>query len=312
MTAQNNQLPKGTKLSHYVIASTISMGGFGIVYLAVDARTKKHVVIKEYLPTRLAQREKNLNVVPIADNCKGKLYEGRQLFLLEVSALKKLDHPNIVHITDSFEAFETVYLVMQYTPGENLQTLITRQKGGIKEKIIRNIFPPLIDGIRQVHDNNLVHLDIKPGNILIQQNNSPILLDFGAVIRKDMSRTMQPNPVITAGFSPVEQHNLKGYCGPWTDIYAIGATMRACIEGKAPPKATDRQMTDNMKPAVVAFKRKYSHELLEALDWAMEVDAMLRPQNVDEFLNAFHKPGEASSDSIMGRITKHLPWGKAG
>ena len=312
MTAQNNQLPKGTKLSHYVIASTISMGGFGIVYLAVDARTKKHVVIKEYLPTRLAQREKNLNVVPIADNCKGKLYEGRQLFLLEVSALKKLDHPNIVHITDSFEAFETVYLVMQYTPGENLQTLITRQKGSIKEKIIRNIFPPLIDGIRQVHDNNLVHLDIKPGNILIQQNNSPILLDFGAVIRKDMSRTMQPNPVITAGFSPVEQHNLKGYCGPWTDIYAIGATMRACIEGKAPPKATDRQMTDNMKPAVVAFKRKYSHELLEALDWAMEVDAMLRPQNVDEFLNAFHKPGEASSDSIMGRITKHLPWGKAG
>jgi len=312
MTVQNNQLPKGTKLSHYVIASTISAGGFGIVYLAVDTRTKTQIVIKEYLPTRLAQREKNLNVVPIDDTCKGKLYEGRQLFLLEVSALKKLNHPNIVHITDSFEAFETVYLVMQYTPGENLQTLITRQKGSINEKIIRNIFPPLIDGIRQVHDNNLVHLDIKPGNILIKKDNSPILLDFGAVIRKDMSRTMQPNPVITAGFSPVEQYNLKGYCGPWTDIYAIGATMRACIEGKAPPKATDRQITDKMKPAAVAFKRKYSSELLEALDWAMEVDPTLRPQNVDEFLNSFHKPGEESSGSIMGRLTKHLPWGKAG
>ena len=312
MTVQNNQLPKGTKLSHYIVASTISAGGFGIVYMAVDPRDKKTVVIKEYLPNRLAQRDEKLNVVPRANDCKGKLYEGRQLFLLEVSALKKLNHPNIVHIIDSFEQFETVYLVMEYTPGENLQNLISKYKGGFKEKIIRSIFPPLIDGIRQVHDNNLVHLDIKPGNILIQKNNSPILLDFGAVIRKDMSRTMQPNPVITAGFSPVEQHNLKGYCGPWTDIYAIGATMRACIEGKAPPKATDRQITDKMKPATIAFKRKYSQELLEAIDWAMEVDPTLRPQNVDQFLNSFHKPSEQSSDSIMKRFAKALPWGKAG
>lgn len=311
MTVQNNQLPKGTKLSHYIVASTISAGGFGIVYLAVDSRNKETVVIKEYLPNRLAQRDSNMNVVAKANDCKDRLYEGRQLFLLEVSALKKLDHPNIVQLTDSFEAFGTVYLVMKYTPGENLQTLISKYKAGFKEKIIRKLFPPLCDGIRQVHDHNLVHLDIKPGNILIQKDNSPILLDFGAVIRKDMSRTMQPNPVVTAGFSPVEQHNLKGYCGPWTDIYAIGATMRACIEGKAPPKATDRQITDKMKPATAAFKRKYSPELLEAIDWAMEVDPTLRPQNIDQFLNSFHKPGEQSSDSLMQRFAKALS-GKAG
>lgn len=311
MTVQNNQLPKGTKLSHYIVANTISAGGFGIVYLAQDSRNKETVVIKEYLPNRLAQRDANMNVVAKADDCKGKLYEGRQLFLLEVSALKKLDHPNIVKLTDSFEAFGTVYLVMKYTPGENLQNLIAKYKGGFKEKILRKLFPPLCDGIRQVHDHNLVHLDIKPGNILIQKDNSPILLDFGAVIRKDMSRTMQPNPVITAGFSPVEQHNLKGYCGPWTDIYAIGATMRACIEGKAPPKATDRQMTDKMKPATVAFKRKYSSELLEAIDWAMEVDPMLRPQTIDQFLNSFYKPDEQSSGSFMKRVTRALS-GKAG
>lgn len=294
-----------------MVANTISAGGFGIVYLAVDSRNKETVVIKEYLPNRLAQRDDKMNVVAKADDCKDRLYEGRQLFLLEVSALKKLDHPNIVQLTDSFETFGTVYLVMKYTPGENLQTLISKYKGGFKEKIIRKLFPPLCDGIRQVHDHNLVHLDIKPGNILIQKDNSPILLDFGAVIRKDMSRTMQPNPVITAGFSPVEQHNLKGYCGPWTDIYAIGATMRACIEGKAPPKATDRQITDKMKPATAAFKRKYSPELLEAIDWAMEVDPTLRPQNIDQFLNSFHKPGEQSSGSLMQRFAKALS-GKAG
>jgi len=311
MTLQNNQLPKGTKLSHYLVASTISAGGFGIVYLAVDSRNKETVVIKEYLPNRFAQRDAQFKVVPKSDDCKGKLYEGLQLFLLEVSALKKLDHPNIVRLTDSFGAFGTEYLVMKYTPGENLQQLIAKYKGGFKEKILRKIFPPLCDGLRQVHNNNLVHLDIKPGNILIQKDNSPILLDFGAVIRKNMSRTMQPNPVITAGFSPVEQHNLKGYCGPWTDIYAVGATMRACIEGKAPPKATDRQITDKMKPAVIAFKRKYSAELLEAIDWAMEVDPTLRPQSIDEFLNSFHNPDDQSSGSLIQRFTKVLS-GKAG
>lgn len=306
MTLQNNQLPKGTPLGHYKIHSTLSAGGFGIVYLAVNQQNSQPVVIKEYLPNRLAQREANFNVVAKADNCKDKLYEGRQLFLLEVSALKKLNHPNIVHISESFEAFNTVYLVMDYRPGVNLQDIISKQGGGLKENLLRTVFPPLIDGVRLVHNNNLLHLDIKPGNILIQKDNSPILLDFGAVIRKNMSRTMQPRPVITFGFSPVEQHDLKGYCGPWTDIYAIGATMRACIEGKPPPKATDRQERDKMKPATVAFKRKYSMELLEALDWAMEVDPLLRPQTIDEFLQAFHHPEQNTSGGLMSRVAKSL------
>jgi len=306
MTIQNNQLPKGTQLTRYIIGATLSAGGFGIVYLAQDSQTGQTVVIKEYLPNRLAQREANLNVVARDASCKDRLYEGRQLFLLEVNALKKLNHPNIVHITDSFEAFGTVYIVMDYRPGQNLQDIITKQGGNLKEKIIRTIFPPLIDGVRQVHSNNLLHLDIKPGNILVQKDWSPILLDFGAVMRKDMSRTVQQKPVITAGFSPVEQHNPKGYCGPWTDIYAIGATIRACIEGRAPPIATDRQEQDKMKPAAIAFKRKYSNELLEALDWAMEVDPMLRPQTIDEFLRAFHHPETKPTGGLMSRFTQSL------
>jgi len=312
MTIQNNQLPQGTALSRYIISATLSAGGFGIVYLAQDSQSGQTVVIKEFLPNRLAQREANLNVVAKDASCKDKLYEGRQLFLLEVNALKKLNHPNIVHITDSFEAFGTVYIVMEYRPGENLQHIVSNQGGNLKEKIIRTIFPPLIDGVRLVHNNNLLHLDIKPGNILVQKNFSPILLDFGAVMRKNMSRTVQQRPVITAGFSPVEQHNPKGYCGPWTDIYAIGATMRACIEGKAPPAATERQEQDKMKPAAVLFKRKYSVELLEALDWAMEVDPTLRPQTTDEFLQAFHHPETNPSGGLMGRLTQSLRSGKSG
>ncbi|WP_455199772.1 serine/threonine protein kinase [Kaarinaea lacus] len=313
MTVQNNQLPKGTELAHYVIAKTMSAGGFGIVYLAKDLRSEQVVVIKEYLPNKLAKREANLNVVPKADNCKAKLYEGRQLFLLEVSALKKLQHPNIVHITESFEAFGTVYIVMDYQPGQTLQHYISKSSGGFKEHVLRAIFPPFLDGVRLVHDNNLLHLDIKPSNILIKQDSTPILLDFGAVIRKNMSRTMQHRTVITSGFSPAEQYDEKGYCGPWTDIYAIGATMRTCIEGTPPPKSTDRQEKDNLKPAALVFKRKYSADLLGAIDWAMEVDALLRPQSVDEFLRAFNQGAdfENGSGMLSKLFPKRMPWGKA-
>lgn len=313
MTVQSNQLPKGTQLGHYTINKTLSAGGFGIVYLATDQRHEQTVVIKEYLPNKLAQRETDLTVIPRGDDCKAKLYEGRQLFLLEVSALKKLHHTNIVHITESFEAFGTVYIVMEYRPGKSLQYYINKSSGGFKEHVLRAVFPPLIDGVRLVHENNLLHLDIKPSNILIQKDGTPILLDFGAVIRKNMSRTMQHRTVITAGFSPVEQYDQKGYCGPWTDIYAIGATMRTCIDNSPLPKSTDRQEKDDLKPATIAFKRKYSADLLEALDWAMEVDPLLRPQTIDEFLRAFNQGADDGQDGgVFSKLfAKRMPWGKA-
>jgi serine/threonine protein kinase len=314
MTVPNNQLPKNTKVGHYTIHKTLNAGGFGIVYLATDQRNQQVVVIKEYLPNKLAQRDASLMVTPRNADCKGKLYEGRQLFLLEVSALKKLHHRNIVHITESFEAFDTVYIVMEYRPGRSLQDYINKSNGGFKEHVLRAIFPPLIDGLRLVHANNLLHLDIKPGNILIQKDGTPILLDFGAAIRKNMSRTVQHRTVITAGFSPVEQYDEKGYCGPWTDIYAIGATMRICIENAPLPVSIERREKDTLRPAAIAFKRKYSQDLLEAIDWAMEVDPLLRPQTIDEFLQAFHQGANNGKNAgVLSRLfAKRMPWGKAG
>jgi len=313
MTVQSNQLPQGTRLCQYTINKTLSAGGFGIVYLATDDRHGQVVVIKEYFPYKLAQRDADLAVIPRGDECKAQLYEGRQLFLLEVSALKKLHHPNIVRITESFEALGTIYLVMEYQPGKSLQHYIKKTNGGFKEHVLRAVFPPLIDGIRLVHQNNLLHLDIKPGNILIQKDGAPLLLDFGAVIRKNMSRTMQHRTVITAGFSPVEQYDQKGYCGAWTDIYALGATIRTCIDTTPLPKSLDRREKDQLKPATVAFKRKYSQDLLEALDWAMEVDPLLRPQTIDEFLGAFNRDAGDGQDSGMFSklFAKRMPWGKA-
>jgi len=135
---------------------------------------------------------------------------------------------------------------------------------------------------------------------------APVLLDFGAVHRTDMSRQFQPKSVITPGFSPIEQYEHKGYIGPWTDIYAIGATMRSCIEGNSPPDAKLRREQDSMRPAAVAFKRKYSQELLNAIDWAMEIDPTLRPQKIDQFFEALNQCALTAEENKSGGMFNRL------
>lgn len=298
MSQLESSLPAKTVLEHYRIQRTLSAGGFGIVYLATDLHSKEVVVIKEYLPKKMAHRVENLRVEPISLDCADSLSEGRKLFFQEASALAKLKHPNIVEVSNFFDANNTVYMVMPYKEGKNLQSYISKRQGQLSEIFLRTVFPPLLDGLRVVHEAGMLHLDIKPGNIHIQPGGSPILLDFGAVLRMQISRKLQPTPVVTPGFSPIEQYDSKGYIGPWTDIYAIGATLRACIEGRVPPDAKQRYIKDTLKPATQLFKRKYPTPLLAAMDWAMEVDPELRPQTIDELMDAFSKVdiNESSDD----------------
>ena len=301
MTQSDIALPAGTELEHYRIDHTLNAGGFGIVYLATDLQAEQQVVIKEYMPNKLAQRLPDGFVMPQGEQQQEHHNEGMRLFLQEAAALIKLKHPNIVRVLNFFRANGTVYMVMEYRPGKNLQTYIKRHDGNLSETFLRTIFPPLLEGLKVVHETGFLHLDIKPGNIHLCPGGVPLLLDFGAVHPRNTSRKLQITQVVTGGFSPMEQYNLSGYVGPWTDIYAIGATIRACIEGSAPPSAKDRQEKDKMRPAASAFKRRYSSTLLEALDWAMELDPLLRPQTVDEFLEAFQQEGEEKND-LLGKI----------
>lgn len=117
------------------------------------------------------------------------------------------------------------------------------------------------------------------------------MLDFGAVHEMMHTRQFQPNQVVTPGFSPTEQLDPGGYVGPWTDIYALGATIRTCMSGSPPPSSTKRRERDTMRPAVSAFKKRYSQALLEAVDWSMEIDPLLRPQNVEQLLEALKNIG---------------------
>lgn len=302
-------LPAGTILKHYRIDSTLSAGGFGIVYLATDLQIEHQIVIKEYMPNKLAQRLPDGFVMPQGDAQQEHHNEGMRLFLQEAAALIKLKHPNIVRVLNFFRANGTVYMVMEYRPGKNLQHYIKNRNGNLSETFLRTIFPPLLDGLRLVHETGFLHLDIKPGNIHLCPGGIPLLLDFGAVHPRNTSRKLQITQVVTAGFSPTEQYNLGGYIGPWTDIYAIGATMRACIEGSAPVSAKDRHEKDTLRPATTTFKRRYSASLLQALDWAMEIDPLLRPQTVDEFLEAMGSEDDDSKnllDKIVDTLTRPI------
>ena len=199
-----------------------------------------------------------------------------------------------------FRANGTVYMVMEYEEGVNLHNYIKKHRKKLSETFLRTVFLPLLDGLQLIHSQGLLHLDIKPGNIHLRPGGNPLLLDFGAVHEMMATRQFQSSQVVTPGFSPIEQLDPGGYVGPWTDIYAVGATMRTCLDGKTPPSAIDRRERDTLRSAASTYKKRYSAELLEAIDWAMEVDPMLRPQRTEAIVEALNKEPVTEAVSRTG------------
>ncbi|MGA7802497.1 MAG: serine/threonine-protein kinase [Gammaproteobacteria bacterium] len=300
MIRKLKNLPAGTVLDQYRISRTLGGGGFSIVYLATEQHSGTPVVIKEYMPGALAVRGKDLTVGARSELEADRFHRGRLLFFQEAGTLATLKHTNIVNVLSFFRANGTVYMVMEYQEGKNLEAYIRGRRGKLSERFLQTVFPPLLDGLELIHSRDLLHLDIKPGNIHIRPGGQPLLLDFGAVHGFPQSRMEQPGQVISPGYSPIEQYDKYGYVGPWTDIYALGATIRTCIEGRPPPPAKDRYLKDAVRPAQAAFRKRYPDRLLAALDWAMEVDPLLRPQSVGAFRSALEAetPAEFSAASI--------------
>ncbi len=313
MRKKLDSLKPGTCLDGYQLEKPLGGGGFSVVYLARNLRDNKSVVIKEYIPNKLACRGSDGHVQARNAGTEARFVRGRKLFFQEASTLATLKHANIVDVFSFFQANGTVYMVMKYEPGENLQHYLQSRDKGLSERFLRTVFPPLLDGLELIHNNDLLHLDIKPGNIHICRGGQPLLLDFGAVHGFPQSRQEQPGQVISPGFSPNEQYENRGYVGPWTDLYALGATMRACIEGRAPLDAKRRRERDSLKPAQFAYRGRYADNLLRAIDWAMEVDPALRPQSVSAFraaLTADTRPEPKPVRSAINWLTSTL-WGKS-
>jgi len=275
----NVPLPEGYQLQNYRITKVLSAGGFSLVYLAEDENAQP-VAIKEYLPSSLALRREGDVLPSIAEDNLATFRYGMKCFFEEGRALAKLSHPNLVRVLNFFRANETVYLVMRYERGRTLQEHILARRGAIKENFIRRIFTMLLNGLREVHLNKLLHLDIKPANIYVRNDGTPVLIDFGAARQTLTAEGFKLNPMYTPGFASPEHYKNRELLGPWTDVYSVGASIFACIAGAAPQAADQRVDKDRYVSATKLFSNRYSSQLLETIDWCLQLDHMKRPQSV--------------------------------
>jgi serine/threonine protein kinase len=279
MAAQANQpLPEGHQLQNYRILRVLASGGFSFVYLAHDENDTP-VAIKEFLPASLALRTDGALEPKVPEAQAAAFRYGMKCFFEEGKALASLTHPNVVRVLNFFRAHETVYLVMRYERGRTLQEHIHARRGALRESWIRNTFAALLNGLREVHTNKLLHLDIKPGNVYLRSDGTPLLIDFGAARQMLQGEAPSLPPMFTPGFASPEHHMDRAKLGPWSDIYSVGATIYACVTSNAPPSAEERLEKDRMMPARKIGAGRYSSELLDTIDWCMRLEHLERPQS---------------------------------
>jgi serine/threonine protein kinase len=274
----NLPLQVGARLENYRILRVLAAGGFSFVYLAHDENDAP-VVIKEYLPATLPLRA-NGETAHLSDAERGRFNAGLKCFFEEGRSLAHLAHPNVVRVLNFFRANDTVYLVMRYERGRTLQEHIQARRGVLEEPWVRTTFAQLLNGLREVHSNKLLHLDIKPGNVYVRNDGSPLLIDFGAARQQFSAEGLKLPPSYTPGFAAPEQHIGGAPLGPWTDVYAVGATLYACFANGEPQPADARLKQDKLVPASIAWKGKYSTQLLDTIDWSLKLSHLDRPQSV--------------------------------
>lgn len=310
MAQQANQpLPNGFTLEDYTIDRQLSLGGFSIVYLASDAEGKQ-VAIKEYLPNSLALRGKGEVAPVITPEHQGAFRYGMKCFFEEGRSLARLSHPNVIRVLNFFRANDTVYMVMEYEHGRTLQEFIQKHQGHISERFIRGVFTRMLNGLREVHAHKLLHLDLKPSNIYLRSDNTPVLIDFGAA--RQTLATDQPmlKPMYTPGFASPEHYGARNDLGPWSDIYSVGASMYACLAGVAPLAADERLKKDTLAPAMMRWEGQFSDRLLEIIDWCLNLNHLYRPQSVFALQKALVEtvtpPRPKESGHWFGRIVDKL------
>jgi len=283
MPAQANQpLPAGYVLNGYRIEKPLSSGGFSIVYLARD-EAGTPFAIKEYLPSSMPLRAEGVEVRVTDEGNLAIFRHGLKCFFEEGRALAMISHPNVVRVENFFRANETCYMVMQYVRGRTLQFHIQRNRHEFTEGFIRRLFTHLMNGLREVHANKLLHLDIKPANVFISMEGRPVLLDFGAARITLSEEQSKLKPMYTAGFAAPEHYRFKPKeLGPWSDIYSVGATMYTCIAGTPPQASDQREQKDRIIPLRTLARQQYSEELYGVVDSCLAIDYLKRPQTAFE------------------------------
>ena len=309
-TQTNAPLPEGLEVGGYRIVRKIASGGFSIVYLADDSEGQS-VALKEYLPSSLVKRSSGELVPFVSAENLPTYHNGLKCFFEEGRSLARILHPNVVRVLNFFRANDTVYMVMAYERGRSLQELIIRFRGKpgrevLPERHIRRIFSQVMNGLREVHANRLLHLDLKPANVYLRQDGSPMLLDFGASRQTLTQDAPKLFPMYTPGFAAPELYRRNQQLGPWTDIYSIGASIFNCMVGVPPQSAIEREREDRMDQFYTELESIYTPDLLKLVRWSLMLDPLQRPQSVFALQKAMRLLPDSTQapNTLLSRLRK--------
>ena len=243
-------LRKETRLiGRYTIEGVLGQGGFGITYLGTDELHEKKVAIKEFFPqgivTRNIEYQDTVTVTFVGE--KDNYEKGKERFLKEARTMAKFSKDEgIVKALDFFEINNTAYIVMEYLEGVTLKQYLRENQRIAPEDLIE-LLVPLIESLDEIHSQGMIHRDISPDNIMVLPDGRIKLMDFGAARDYTEFGEKSLSIVLKPGYAPPEQYQTHGIQGPWTDIYALCATMYKCITGENPPDAIDRVIDDHLK-----------------------------------------------------------------
>lgn len=277
-------LPGNTDLEGYNFERVIGRGSFSLVYRAIEKSTGNEVVIKEYFPKHFSIRKEDHTIVPLDGKKLFTFSEGFKQFFNEAMALNKISHPHVLKTNNMFRANKTAYLVSLNIGGRDLKWFLSTVKAPMNEALILKVFMPILSALNFLHGAQLLHLDIKPANILLQPNSESLLLDFGAAQRMNSSKRINNMQTLTHGFAPPEQYDKHKSLGPWTDIYAVAATLYYGIACKPPAKSKDNETESRLD--LGQYKDRYEPHLLQAVNRCLTYDPDTRFDNVDEFAAA--------------------------
>ena len=291
-------LRKGTRLiGRYTVEGVLGQGGFGITYLGMDELHKKKVAIKEFFPqgivTRNIEYEDTVTVTLVGE--KENYEKGKERFLKEAQTMAMFSKDKgIVKALDFFEINNTAYIVMEYLEGVTLKQYLRENKRIDAEDLVE-LLVPLIEALDEIHSQGLIHRDISPDNIMVLPDGRIKLMDFGAARDYTEFGEKSLSIVLKPGYAPPEQYQTHGIQGPWTDIYALCATMYKCITGENPPDAIDRLVDDHLKK-ISAFGISVSPQIEKAIIKGMSVAAKDRYQNVGDFCEDLYGGYEENSE----------------
>ena len=292
LLAHADALPAGTKLGEFEVLSLLGVGGFGMVYRAYDHSLHRTVAIKEYMPSAMAGRTQGLTMATRSSTDQQVLITGLRSFVSEARLLAQFDHPSLVKVYRFWEANNTAYMAMPLYRGVTLRQARLLLPRPPSEEWLRTVLWAILGALKYLHENNIVHRDVSPDNIFLQEIGPPVLLDLGAARRTITETSHRHTAILKVNYAPIEQYAGAGDMrqGPWTDLYSVAAVIHGCLCNEPPLPATFRVLRDRMptftsvaKTVEAHFGQSYSNEFVATIEHAMAIQPQNRPQTVQAF-----------------------------